>query len=116
MLGLLQQGSYEFTSDEQKADILIINTCAFIESAKQESINTIIEVGCRTDHQKIVVTGCLVQRYSDELVEVLPEVSAFVGTGEFHQIVNVCDSLMEAARRQEGKRKGHERSARGQEE
>jgi ribosomal protein S12 methylthiotransferase len=94
MLGLLQQDGYELTSDEQKADILIINTCAFIESAKQESIDTIIECGEKANHQKIVVTGCLAQRYSNELVEALPEVSAFVGTGEFHQIVNVCNSLM----------------------
>ena len=102
MLGLLQQGGYGLTSDEQKADILIINTCAFIESAKQESINTIIEFGDRANHQKIVVTGCLAQRYSDELAEALPEVSAFVGTGEFHKIVSVCDLLMEGARGQEG--------------
>jgi len=102
MLGLLQQGGYELTSDEQKADILIINTCAFIASAKQESINTIIECGNRTNQQKIVVTGCLAQRYSAELVEALPEVSAFVGTGEFHKIANVCDLLMEGARGQEG--------------
>jgi len=95
MLGLLQQGGYELTSDEQKADILIINTCAFIESAKQESINTIVEFGDRANHQKIVVTGCLAQRYSDELAGALPEVSAFIGTGEFHKIVSVCDLLME---------------------
>ena len=103
MLGLLQQGGYELTSDEQKADILIINTCAFIESAKQESINTIVEFGDRANHQKIVVTGCLAQRYSDELAGALPEVSAFIGTGEFHKIVSVCDLLMEGARGYKGK-------------
>lgn len=103
MLGLLQRGGYELTSDEQKADILIINTCAFIESAKQESIDTIIARCERANHQKIVVTGCLAQRYSDELAETLPEVSVFVGTGEFHQIVKVCDLLTETATSTNGK-------------
>ncbi|MFQ6040335.1 MAG: 30S ribosomal protein S12 methylthiotransferase RimO [Candidatus Poribacteria bacterium] len=97
MLGLLRQGGYELTSDEQRADIVIINTCAFIESAKQESIDAIIACSERVNHREIVVTGCLAQRYSDELVEALPEVSAFVGTGEFHQIVKICDLLTETA-------------------
>ena len=105
MLGLLQKGGYELTSDEQEADILIINTCAFIESAKTESIDTIIECGERVNHQKIVVTGCLAQRYSNELAKALPEVNAFVGTGEFHKIVDICDSLVTSKKDKNGTQK-----------
>ena len=103
MLGLLKQGGYELTSDEREADILIINTCAFIESAKQESVDTIIERVDLAKRQRIVVTGCLAQKYSDELVEALPEVSAFVGTGEFHKIVTICDLLLSSKNNNKGK-------------
>lgn len=97
MLGLLKESEYEISLnelDDSKADITIINTCAFIESAKQESIDTILEVASdiKSD-QKIIVTGCLAQRYVNELAHEIPEIDAFVGTGEFHKIVDVCDSL-----------------------
>jgi ribosomal protein S12 methylthiotransferase len=99
MMGLLRQGGYELTSDEQDADILIVNSCAFIETAKQESIDTIIELGRSKNHRKIVLTGCLAQRYVAQLATELPEVSAFVGTGEFHKIVNVCNLLVDKKQR-----------------
>ena len=94
MLGLLSEGGYEISLNGSKADITIINTCAFIESAKQESIDTILAVAEDMESdQRLIVTGCLAQRYVEVLSREIQEVSAFIGTGEFHKIVDVCDSL-----------------------
>lgn len=87
MLGLLAEGGYEIVSDETDADIILLNTCSFIEDAQRESIQNILELG--TLNKKLVVTGCLAQRAKQELMQELPEIDAAIGTSEFHQIVDV---------------------------
>lgn len=90
MLGLLAQDGYEVVSEETEADILLLNTCSFIEASQRESIQTIMELG--TLNKKLIVTGCLAQRAQgemDELMQEMPEISAAIGTSEFHQIVDV---------------------------
>jgi len=90
MLGLAQEHGHQLTRDAADADVLIVNTCAFIDKAKQESIDTILEMA---EHKKtgackrLVVTGCLAERYRDELREQIPEIDAILGTGEVPQIV-----------------------------
>ena len=84
MLGLLAQQGFELSDEAEKAEVVVINTCGFIDAAKQESINTIIEYGklkkdgnCRV----LIAAGCLSQRYPDELLKDLPELDGVVGTG-----------------------------------
>jgi len=90
MLGLAQQAGHELTNDAAGADVLVVNTCAFINSAKQESIDTILEMA---QHKKdgacrrLIVTGCLAERYRDELRAEIPEIDAVLGTGEVPEIV-----------------------------
>ncbi|MEZ4845660.1 MAG: 30S ribosomal protein S12 methylthiotransferase RimO [Bdellovibrionota bacterium] len=89
MLGLLSKDQYEITNDQDSADVMIVNTCAFIEDSKKESVDTILEVAelKKTGKlKKLVVTGCLAQRYKAKLERELPEVDHFVGTGEFQNI------------------------------
>jgi len=90
MLGLAQQSGHQLTRDAEDADVLIVNTCAFIDKAKQESIDTILEMAelkktgkCR----RLVVTGCMAERYRDELKAQIPEIDAVLGTGEVPEIV-----------------------------
>ncbi len=86
MLGALTQAGFEITLDPEDAQILVVNTCAFIEAAKKESLDAIMdaaEVKHRGAGKRLVVAGCLSQRYSEELREKLPEVDVFVGTGNF---------------------------------
>ena len=78
MLGDAVARGFEVTADAEEADVLVVNTCGFIESAKQESIEAILEARRRPD-QKLVVSGCLAQRYRDQLARELPEVDAFIG-------------------------------------
>jgi ribosomal protein S12 methylthiotransferase len=91
MLGLAQQAGHQLTRDADEADVLVVNTCAFIDKAKQESIDTILEMA---EHKKtgscrrLVVTGCMAERYRDELRAQIPEIDAVLGTGEVEQIVN----------------------------
>ncbi|OQB25247.1 MAG: Ribosomal protein S12 methylthiotransferase RimO [Firmicutes bacterium ADurb.Bin182] len=90
MLGLLTQAGYEIVSDPETAEILIINTCGFIESAKQESIDTILEMAQykKSGNCKVLaVTGCLSQRYRGELIKELPEVDIFLGVSEYSALV-----------------------------
>src|SRR5438034_5052742 len=90
MLGLAQKAGHELTNDAAGADVLVVNTCAFINSAKQESIDTILEMA---QHKKdgacrrLIVTGCLAERYRDELRAEIPEIDAVLGTGEVPEIV-----------------------------
>jgi ribosomal protein S12 methylthiotransferase len=90
MLGLAQQAGHELTQDPSAADVLVVNTCAFIDSAKQESIDTILEMA---EHKKdgacrrLIVTGCMAERYRDELKREIPEIDAILGTGEVPEIV-----------------------------
>jgi ribosomal protein S12 methylthiotransferase len=95
MLGLLNKDGYEFTDDENDADVIVINTCCFINDAKEESINTILEMAeyrkagsCRS----LIVTGCLAQRYQDEIRREIPEVDAILGTNAYDAI---CDAVHE---------------------
>lgn len=88
MLGILTKDGYEITNNEEDAEILIINTCGFIESAKKESIDTILEMSdYKSDKCKLlVVTGCLAQRYKEEIMKEIPEVDVVIGTGDFQNI------------------------------
>src|SRR5262252_5863196 len=90
MLGLAQQAGHELTQDAAAADVLVVNTCAFIDSAKQESIDTILEMAQHKKHgacTRLVVTGCMAERYRDELKKEIPEIDTVLGTGEVPQIV-----------------------------
>ncbi|MFO7983486.1 MAG: 30S ribosomal protein S12 methylthiotransferase RimO [Desulfuromonadales bacterium] len=96
MLGHLPSDRYQIVTDESRAEIIIVNTCSFIKEAKEESIETILEVAelkntgrCR----KLVVTGCMPQRYREDLAAELPEVDLFMGTGDAPRIVEFLDSL-----------------------
>jgi ribosomal protein S12 methylthiotransferase len=100
MLGLARDAGHELTRDAAAADVLIVNTCAFIDKAKQESVDTILEMAelkktgaCRT----LVVTGCLAERYRDELREQIPEIDAVLGTGEVPEIVRAIGGLAAAS-------------------
>ncbi|NTV91309.1 MAG: 30S ribosomal protein S12 methylthiotransferase RimO, partial [Clostridiales bacterium] len=91
MLGHLKNEAYEIVADKEEADIIIVNTCGFIESARQESINTIIEMGqCKNDKcSLLIVTGCLAERYRHEIIAEIPEVDAVVGTGSYGEIAEI---------------------------
>lgn len=92
MLGLLAQAGYTMSLDPDQAGILMVNTCSFIDEAKEESIETILELAAYKEHnptKQLIVTGCLAQRYAPELRASLPEVDVFVGTGEFLRITDI---------------------------
>src|ERR1043166_5645466 len=94
MMGQLQQKGYQITADAEQADTVVVNTCGFIESAKQESIEAILEAArLKTEGKarRLVVAGCLVERYRDELKAEMPEVDAFIGTSQINDILQVCD-------------------------
>ncbi|MCT4611786.1 MAG: 30S ribosomal protein S12 methylthiotransferase RimO [Clostridia bacterium] len=98
MLGLIEKEGFEIISDETEADVLIVNTCAFIHDAKEESVNTIIELGEYKESgncKSLIVCGCLSERYRQELIKLLPEVDAIVGTTNFYEIVNVIKDSLE---------------------
>ena len=97
MLGLLGDSGHRIVQDEAQADIIVINTCCFIHDAKEESINTIIEMGQWKEKGRLkglVVTGCLAQRYEKEIEEALPEVDAVIGTSGYTEIVKVIDQVL----------------------
>ena len=92
MLGYLSREGYEVTTDEHEAEIIIVNTCSFIKEAKQESIDTILDLADRKHDARcrlLIVTGCMPQRYQEELAMELPEVDIFVGTGDYPRIVEI---------------------------
>ncbi len=92
MLGVLSRGDYEITTNEKEADIIIVNTCSFIKEAKQESIDAILDLAERKHDGRchtLIVSGCLPQRYQEELAIELPEVDIFVGTGEYPRIAEI---------------------------
>ncbi len=97
MLGLLSLNGFQVTDDELEADVIIVNTCSFIEDAKQESIDTILQMAqykkdgkCRA----LIAAGCMAQRYSDEIREMLPEVDAVVGTTGYDSIAEVIEEAL----------------------
>ncbi len=96
MLGILHDNGYRIINEEQEADIIIINSCCFIHDAKQESINTILEMA---EYKKsgslkaLIVTGCLAQRYKEEILTEIPEVDALLGTSSFTEILKVIEEI-----------------------
>ncbi len=96
MLGLLARNGHQITHDQRDAEIIVVNTCGFIESAKQESVDTILEMAQqKTDGRcrRLIVAGCLVERYRRQIQEQIPEVDDVVGTNEIPRILEVCSDL-----------------------
>ena len=96
MLGMAQQAGHELTNDASSADVLVVNTCAFIDSAKQESIDAILEMAQLKDTarcSRLIVTGCLGERYRDELKKEIPEIDVVLGTGEVDQILGAIGGM-----------------------
>jgi len=94
MMGILARGGYEITPRADEADVLVVNTCSFIEPAQKESVQTILEMA---EHKKfgaakkLIVAGCLVERFRDDILEQIPEVDAVVGTGEIERILEAVE-------------------------
>lgn len=97
MLGILNSDGYNIVYDAEKADAIIVNTCGFIESAKQESINTLLEMAQYKDGRckLLIASGCLAERYSKEIAEEIPEVDAIIGTGDYDRIAEVIKNAAE---------------------
>ncbi len=98
MLGMLSSRGHEFTDDEEIAEAAVVNTCCFIGDAKEESINTIIDLAkYRTSGQykALIVTGCLAERYRDEVLKEIPEVDRIIGTASIEHIIEALDSVLE---------------------
>ena len=98
MLRELVEEGFELTVDESEADVIIINTCAFIESAKKESIDTILDIARLKEEDNlkaIIVTGCLAERYREDIINELPEVDAVLGVGSIHEICNAVRAVTE---------------------
>ena len=91
MLGILSQNGYKINLDEKKADIILVNTCAFIKDAEKESVKAIVELA--ESGKKLIITGCLAQKYKKELAEAVPEALAFVGTGDIEKISEVVEKI-----------------------
>ena len=96
MLGLLVQAGYGVDSNEELADYVIVNTCSFIQAAREESVRTLVELA--EADKKIVITGCMAQHFQEQLLEELPEAVAVVGTGDYHKIVDVIERVQEGER------------------
>jgi ribosomal protein S12 methylthiotransferase len=99
MMGQLAEAGYEITNDAADADTVVVNTCGFIESAKQESVDAILEATrwkSESGASRVIVAGCLVERYRDELIRELPEVDAFIGTSQIGDILNAADAAYDA--------------------
>ena len=99
MLHEVISAGYEITPDETEADVVILNTCAFIESAKREAIDNILDVAWLKKHRSlkaIIVTGCLAERYGEEIFKELPEVDAVLGVGSIHNIVEAIEAVTDA--------------------
>ena len=102
MLGLAHEAGHELTHDPASAEVLVVNTCAFIDAAKQESVDAILEMAQHKKNgacQRLVVTGCLAERYRDDLRSEIPEIDAVLGTGEVPDIVNAIDGVRDGGPR-----------------
>jgi ribosomal protein S12 methylthiotransferase RimO len=100
MMGTLAEAGYEITNNAEEADTVVVNTCGFIESAKQESIDAILEATSMKSEGKakrVIVAGCLVERYRDDLMKELPDVDAFIGTSQVGEILKAADDRFDAA-------------------
>lgn len=93
MLGMLKHADYEIVNEKENAEILIVNTCGFIESAQQESINTILEMAEEKNRscELLIVTGCMAERYKEKILDLIPEVDAVLGTGNYKEIAEVIN-------------------------
>ncbi|WP_413172718.1 30S ribosomal protein S12 methylthiotransferase RimO [Anabaena azotica] len=96
MLGLLVEAGYGVDTNEELADYVIVNTCSFIEAAREESVKTLVELA--EANKKVVITGCLAQHFQAQLLEELPEAVAVIGTGDYHKIVNVIERVEQGER------------------
>jgi ribosomal protein S12 methylthiotransferase len=99
MMGILARAGYELTPRADEADVLVVNTCSFIEPAQQESVNSILEMAEYKKFgraQKLIVAGCMVERYRNQIREQIPEVDAVIGTGEVEQILSACEGEVRA--------------------
>ena len=97
MLHHVAEAGYEITPEDIEADVIIVNTCAFIESAKKEAIDNILDVAWLKEHRDlkaIIVTGCLAERYGEQIIEEMPEVDAVLGVGSIHNISEAVDSVI----------------------
>jgi len=97
MLGVLAGSGFEITADQAEADVIVVNTCGFIESAKEESIEAILDAAKMKKQGKcraLIIAGCLAQRYKDELLKELPEADAVIGTTEIARITEICDQAL----------------------
>ena len=97
MLGLLHKAGFALTDDEREADVIVVNSCCFIGDAKEESINTILDMARYKEIgvcKALVVTGCLAERYKEEVLTEMPEVDAVVGTSSYDHIVEVVQSVL----------------------
>ena len=95
-MGELVSRGHELTSRPEQADVLVVNTCSFIDPAKKESIDTILEMAEYKKigrAQRLIVAGCLVERYREDIRKNMPEVDAVIGTNELGQIVSMCEGL-----------------------
>ena len=98
MLGLLKDRGFSFTDDESEADVIAVNTCCFIHDAKQESVNTILEMAEYKKSGKckaIVVAGCLAERYRQEIIDEIPEVDAVIGTASYDRIAETIIEVLD---------------------
>ena len=103
MLGQLQDRAMTFTMDAEEADVIVVNTCGFIEDAKKESIDVILEMArhrVEGNAKKLIVTGCLVQRYSEALASQIPEIDALLGNGEYGTVADVAAGAVEELERE----------------
>ena len=108
MLHEVMEAGYEITPEDIDADVIIVNTCAFIESAKKEAIDNILDVAWlkKNRHLKaIIVTGCLAERYGEEIFKELPEVDAVLGVGSIHRIVDAVRAVTEKVKKGEARKK-----------
>jgi ribosomal protein S12 methylthiotransferase len=105
MMGLLDRAGARLTSRPEEAEILVVNTCSFIDTAKQESVDTILEMARHKTEgraRKLIVAGCLVERYRDEIRKNIPEVDAVVGTGELESILEAAGIAVHHPEQQRG--------------
>src|SRR6202789_1750509 len=102
MLGSLLKGGLEITNDAAQADVVIVNTCSFIDSAQEESVDAILQSAELRDAQNrgqgLIVSGCLPQRFREELPKLLPEVDAFMGIDQVAQVADIVQQAMEHRR------------------
>lgn len=103
MLGLLNQAGYTITDNEQEAEVIIVNTCSFIQDAKEESIQTLLEMGQLKENgvcKVLIAAGCLAQRYHQEIAEEIPEVDGIVGTASYDAVVSVVEAALRKERKE----------------